>query len=78
MVDQRPGGRHGLPHDEFQGHWTVIGPEPVSLHGYGTIVWVLVSLHVGALILWLVLLSFSRYQKQRRGPAPTWMKKALH
>eukprot|EP00873_Tetraselmis_striata_P037184 jgi/Tetstr1/457448/TSEL_044032.t1 len=67
-----------LPHDEFQGHWHVVGPEPVSLHGYGTMIWVLVGLHLAALAVWLGLLLFGRYQRQRSGPAPTWMKQRLH
>eukprot|EP00191_Tetraselmis_sp_GSL018_P012642 CAMPEP_0177603344 /NCGR_PEP_ID=MMETSP0419_2-20121207/15458_1 /TAXON_ID=582737 /ORGANISM="Tetraselmis sp., Strain GSL018" /LENGTH=70 /DNA_ID=CAMNT_0019097101 /DNA_START=284 /DNA_END=493 /DNA_ORIENTATION=+ len=53
-------------------HFSVTGPEKVSLNGYGTLVGVLVCLHLGALAVWLVLLAVSYVKKRRTGPAPVW------
>eukprot|EP00192_Tetraselmis_astigmatica_P023664 CAMPEP_0117684952 /NCGR_PEP_ID=MMETSP0804-20121206/21446_1 /TAXON_ID=1074897 /ORGANISM="Tetraselmis astigmatica, Strain CCMP880" /LENGTH=71 /DNA_ID=CAMNT_0005496123 /DNA_START=476 /DNA_END=691 /DNA_ORIENTATION=+ len=63
------------PHSDH--HFVVTGPEKVSLNGYGTLVGVLVCLHVAALAVWLFLLGV-QYLKKRTGPPPAWLKESVH
>lgn len=55
----------------------VTGPEKVTFNGYGTLVGVLVCLHVAALAVWLGILGI-QHLKKRTGPVPTWLKESVH
>ena len=55
----------------------ITGPEKVTFNGYGTLVGVLVCLHVAAVAVWLAMLGF-QYLKARTGPAPKWLKESVH
>ena len=65
-----------LDHHPDHAHF-ITGPEKVTFNGYGTLIGVLVCLHVAAVAVWLVMLGW-QWLRTRTGPVPKWMKESVH